>query len=88
MMRVEMAFGKADAVLALGHSSSLVRERAEERPMFMDYFINSSDRRIFPEGGGMLVRDAACAMIGAADPPTSPTTSHVPATCRIEPEDT
>ena len=65
MMRFEMAFGKAYAALALGRSSSLVRERAEERPMFMDYLIDSSDRQIFPEGGGMLVRDAAGAVIGA-----------------------
>lgn len=65
MMRFEMAFGKAYAALALGRSSSLVRERAEERPMFMDYLIDTSDRRIFPEGGGMLVRDVAGAVIGA-----------------------
>ena len=65
MMRFEMAFGKAYAALALGRSSSLVRERAEERPMFMDYLIDTSDRQIFPEGGGMLVRDAAGSVIGA-----------------------
>ena len=57
MMRFEMAFGKAYAALALGRSSSLVRVRAEERPMFMDYLIDTSDRQIFPEGGGMLLRD-------------------------------
>ena len=33
--------------------------------MFMDYLIDTSDRRIFPEGGGMLVRDAAGSVIGA-----------------------
>ncbi len=33
--------------------------------MFMDFLIDSSDRQIFPEGGGMLVRDAAGAVIGA-----------------------
>ena len=65
MMRFEMAFGKAYAALALGRSSSLVRARAEERPMFMDYLIDTSDRQIFPEGGGMLVRDAAGSVIGA-----------------------
>src|SRR6266513_3643911 len=51
MMRFEMAFGKAYASLALGRSSSLVRMRAEERPMFMDYLLKASDGRIFPEGG-------------------------------------
>ena len=57
MLRFEMAYGKAYAALALGRSSSLVRMRAEERPMFMEYVIRASGDRIFPEGGGMLVRD-------------------------------
>ena len=65
MMRFEMAFGKAYAALALGRSSSLVRVRAEQRPMFMDYLLRASDEQIFPEGGGMLVRDAEGEVIGA-----------------------
>jgi uncharacterized protein GlcG (DUF336 family) len=65
MMRFEMAYGKAYAALALGRSSTLVRLRAEERPLFMDYLIRASDGRIFPEGGGMLIRDAAGEVIGA-----------------------
>src|SRR3954466_15704942 len=65
MMRFEMAFGKAYAALALGRSSMLVRLRAEERPMFMDYLIRASDGRLFPEGGGVLIRDAAGEVIGA-----------------------
>ena len=65
MMRFEMAFGKAYAALALGRSSSLVRLRAEERPLFMDYLIRASDGRIFAEGGGMLIRDDHGEIIGA-----------------------
>jgi uncharacterized protein GlcG (DUF336 family) len=65
MMRFEMALGKAYAALALGRSSSLVRVRTEERPLFMNYLINASSGRIFPEGGGMLIRDARCEIIGA-----------------------
>src|SRR4051812_8300145 len=65
MMRFEMAFGKAYASLALGRSSSLVRMRAEERPMFMDYLLKASDGRIFPEGGGMLIRDDTGDVVGA-----------------------
>lgn len=65
MMRFEMAFGKAYAALALGRSSSLVRVRAEQRPMFMDYLLRASDDQIFPEGGGMLVRDPTGEVIGA-----------------------
>jgi uncharacterized protein GlcG (DUF336 family) len=65
MMRFEMAFGKAYAALALGRSSSLVRVRTEERPVFMQYLIRVSDDQIFPEGGGMLIRDSNGEVIGA-----------------------
>jgi uncharacterized protein GlcG (DUF336 family) len=65
MMRFEMAFGKAYAALALGRSSSLVRVRTEERPVFMQYLIRASDDQIFPEGGGMLIRDNNGEIIGA-----------------------
>ena len=65
MMRFEMAFGKAYAALALGRSSSLVRMRTEERPLFMQYLIRASDDQIFPEGGGMLIRDDHGDLIGA-----------------------
>jgi len=65
MMRFEMAYGKAYAALALGRSSSLVRMRTEERPLFMQYLIRASDDQIFPEGGGRLIRDKAGDVIGA-----------------------
>lgn len=65
MMRFEMAFGKAYASLALGRSSDLVRQRAEHRPMFMEYMIGASRGQIFPEGGGQLIRDASGEVIGA-----------------------
>jgi len=58
MIRFEMAFGKAYAALSLGRSSKLVRERAQERPIFMRYLIAASGEQIFPEGGGMLIRDS------------------------------
>jgi uncharacterized protein GlcG (DUF336 family) len=65
MSRFEMAFGKAYAALALGRSSKLVRLRAEEKPIFMDYLIGATDGQIFPEGGGRLIRDADGDVIGA-----------------------
>ncbi len=65
MMRFEMAYGKAYAALALGRSSTLVRGRAEERPMFMQYLIRASGDQLFPEGGGMLIRDKDGEVIGA-----------------------
>ena len=62
---VEMAFGKAYAALAMGRSSRLVKVRAEEKPIFMRYLMSASDDQIFPEGGGMQIRDADCEVIGA-----------------------
>jgi uncharacterized protein GlcG (DUF336 family) len=65
MIRFEMAYGKAYAALALGRNSKLVRVRNEEKPIFMRYLIAASDDKIFPEGGGMLIRDSDGEVIGA-----------------------
>jgi uncharacterized protein GlcG (DUF336 family) len=65
MIRFEMALGKAYAALALGRSSKLVRVRAEEKPIFMKYLISASGEQIFPEGGGMQIRDKDGEVIGA-----------------------
>ena len=65
MIRFEMAFGKAYAALALGRSSKLVRIRNEEKPAFMKFLIEASDDQIFPEGGGLPIRAADGAVIGA-----------------------
>jgi uncharacterized protein GlcG (DUF336 family) len=65
MIRFEMAFGKAYAALAMGRSSKLVKIRAEEKPIFMRYLITASDDQIFPEGGGLQIRNEAGDVIGA-----------------------
>ena len=65
MMRFEMAMGKAYAALALGRSSSLVRVRTEQRPLFMDFLFKASQDKIFAEGGGMLIRAADGELLGA-----------------------
>jgi uncharacterized protein GlcG (DUF336 family) len=65
MVRFEMAFGKAYAALALGRSSSLVRVRNEEKPAFMRYLFDATDNKIFPEGGGMLIRADNGDVVGA-----------------------
>ena len=65
MMRFEMAYGKAYAALSLGRSSKLVRVRHEEKPTFMRYLIAASGDRIFPEGGGMVIRGSDGYMMGA-----------------------
>lgn len=65
MVRFEMAFGKAYAALALGRSSSLVRIRNEEKPAFMQFLFHATDHKIFPEGGGALIRSVDGAVVGA-----------------------
>jgi uncharacterized protein GlcG (DUF336 family) len=65
MIRFEMAYGKAYTALSLGRSSKLVRERAQERPIFMRYLLAASADQIFPEGGGMLIRNDSGEVIGA-----------------------
>jgi uncharacterized protein GlcG (DUF336 family) len=65
MARFEMAYGKAYAALALGRNSSLVRIRNQEKPAFMQYLFAATDHKIFPEGGGMLIRSDDGDVIGA-----------------------
>jgi uncharacterized protein GlcG (DUF336 family) len=65
MIRFEMAYGKAYAALAMGRSSKLVKVRAQEKPVFMRYLLNASGEQIFPEGGGLQIRDADGEVIGA-----------------------
>ena len=65
MIRFEMAYGKCYGALAMGRSTSLVRIRAEQRPLFMDYLFKASDGKIFAEDGGMLVRDRDGTLLGA-----------------------
>lgn len=64
-LRLEMALGKTYAALALGRSSSLVQVRAEERPYFMKFIDDASEKQVFAEGGGRLIRNEAGEVIGA-----------------------
>ena len=64
-IRFEMAYGKAYAALAMGRSSKLVKVRAEEKPIFMRYLISASGDQIFPEGGGLQIRNETGEVIGA-----------------------
>jgi uncharacterized protein GlcG (DUF336 family) len=61
----QKAYGKAYAALAMGRSSKLVRIRAEEKPIFMRYLSSATGDQIFPEGGGLQIRDAEGQVIGA-----------------------
>ncbi len=65
MMRYELCYGKAFAALALGRSTSLIRARAEDRPLFHQYLEHHSHGKLFPEKGGMLIRDDEGTIVGA-----------------------
>jgi uncharacterized protein GlcG (DUF336 family) len=65
MIRFEMAYGKAYAALAMGRSSKLVKVRAEEKPIFMRYLQSATGDQIFPEGGGLQIRNVDGDVIGA-----------------------
>ena len=65
MSRFEMAYGKCYAALSLGRSSTLVKLRQQEKPEFVQFLIGTSNDRLFPEGGGRLIRDTAGSVIGA-----------------------
>src|SRR5215207_10878233 len=67
MIRFEMAYGKTYAALAMGRSSKLVKVRAEEKPIFMRYLLSATGDQIFPEGGGMQIRDSAGDVIVSVD---------------------
>ncbi len=64
-IRLEMALGKTYAALALGRSSLLVQERMKQRPAFMAFLYDASDKKIFAEGGGRLIRNTDGEVIGA-----------------------
>src|SRR5262249_13902527 len=59
------AYGKAYAALAMGRSSKLVKVRADEKPIFMRYLLSATGDQIFPEGGGLQIRDEVGEVIGA-----------------------
>src|SRR5258708_7673929 len=65
MIRVEMAYAKAYAALAIARPSTPVKVRAEEKPIFMRYLVGASGGQICPEGGGLQIRDAQGEVIGA-----------------------
>jgi uncharacterized protein GlcG (DUF336 family) len=49
----------------MGRSSKLVKARAEQKPIFMRYLIAASGEQMFPEGGGLQIRDGTGEVIGA-----------------------
>jgi uncharacterized protein GlcG (DUF336 family) len=62
--RFEIAFGKAYGALALGMGSRSLMARAQQQPYFITSAAAAVGGRLIPVPGGVLVKDAAGAIIG------------------------
>lgn len=66
IMRFDIAFGKAWGALGMGYPSRILGERAEKHPTFFQMLATVSQGRLVPAPGGVLIRDGAGEIIGAA----------------------
>jgi uncharacterized protein GlcG (DUF336 family) len=66
ILRVEIATGKAYGALGFGFGSRELFERAKAAPVFMAAVAAASGGRFVPVPSGVLIRDAAGHVIGAA----------------------
>lgn len=64
-LRPQIATAKASGALALGVSSRVIGEMAIERPTFINAAAGLNPAGIVPAAGGVLVKDAGGAVIGA-----------------------
>ncbi|WP_338759545.1 heme-binding protein [Massilia sp. METH4] len=65
LLRSQIATGKAYGVLGLGFGGRELAARAAKMPAFFDALIELSDGRMVPVPGGVLVRSADGALLGA-----------------------
>ena len=63
--RPEIAFGKAWGAVAMGEPSRTLREKAQQNPNFMTALAVASGGKVVPNPGGVLIRDAKGAIMGA-----------------------
>lgn len=81
-MRADVATGKAWGALGMGIPSRTIRDRLADRPAFQGALAAVSDGRFVPVPGGVLIRDADNAVIGAVG--ISGDTSDKDEYCAIE----
>jgi len=81
LLRFEVAYGKAYAALAMGRTSRMVLQKAKEKPLFMQTFLDLADGPMFLEGGGQLIRDKDGEVVGAIA--TTGDTNEVDDLCAI-----
>lgn len=65
IVRFEIAVGKAYGALGMGWGSRTMMERAAQNPTFLTSIVAASEGRLVPNPGGVLIRDAGNAIIGA-----------------------
>jgi len=65
IIRFEAAIGKAYGALGMGWGSRTMMERAAQNPNFLTSIVAASGGRLVPNPGGVLIRDAGNAIIGA-----------------------
>ena len=65
IIRFEIAVGKAYGALGMGWGSRTMMERAAQNPNFLAAIVAASGGRLVPNPGGVLIRDAGGAIVGA-----------------------
>jgi uncharacterized protein GlcG (DUF336 family) len=66
MFRFDVATGKAWASVAMGASSSVLAERARDNPNFFITLAATAGGKFLPQPGGVLIRNEAGMILGAA----------------------
>jgi uncharacterized protein GlcG (DUF336 family) len=65
ILRYDIAYGKAWGALGMGFGSRTLYERAANTPQFFNALYAASAGRVVTNPGGVLIRDAEGAIIGA-----------------------
>ena len=65
LRRAEIATGKAHGALAMGIGSRTIGKMAAERPHFVAAVTHAVGGMLVPVAGGVLIRDATGAIVGA-----------------------
>ena len=66
MFRFDVATGKAWAAVGMGASSRALAARAKDNPNFFITLAATAQGKFLPQIGGVLIRDASGAILGAA----------------------
>ncbi len=82
ILRCEIAYGKAWGALGMGLPTRTLGERAKATPSFFAAIAASSEGRLIPVPGGVLLRNDSGAIIGAVG--VSGDTSDIDEECAME----